>query len=293
MQIIIQALLNGILMGAIYGVIALGLSLIFGVMKIINFAHGAFIMIAMFMAFWLWKLVGLEPNLSIFIIAPALFFIGYLTQKYLISGLFKAETAREPIGVLIFTMGLWIFLDNVILMIFGPDFKTITSNYAKSTISIKGDLILPFPLLYAFVISVLSIGIFYLFLKKTTLGKAIRATGQDREAASSLGIDSYRIYNISFGLGLTVVGIGGGLMCPLYYVYPFVGDIFALRSFVIVVLAGIGSIGGALWGGIIVGIIETVGAQYITATYTEVLIFGIFLLIIFIRPSGLFGIENE
>jgi len=262
-------------------------------MKIINFAHGAFIMIAMFMAFWLWKLVGLEPNLSIFIIAPALFFIGYLTQKYLISGLFKAETAREPIGVLIFTMGLWIFLDNVILMIFGPDFKTITSNYAKSTISIKGDLILPFPLLYAFVISVLSIGIFYLFLKKTTLGKAIRATGQDREAASSLGIDSYRIYNISFGLGLTVVGIGGGLMCPLYYVYPFVGDIFALRSFVIVVLAGIGSIGGALWGGIIVGIIETVGAQYITATYTEVLIFGIFLLIIFIRPSGLFGIENE
>jgi branched-chain amino acid transport system permease protein len=135
--------------------------------------------------------------------------------------------------------------------------------------------------------------IFLLYLKKANVGRAIRATGQDREAASVIGVNSYQIYNISFGLGMAVLGAAGALLVPLYNVYPAVGDVFGLRSFVIVVLGGMGSVWGAFWGGIIIGLIESVGAQIVPATFTEAIIFIIFVLVLYFRPSGLFGLESE
>ncbi len=287
-----QALLGGISTGAVYGLIALGLSLQFGVMKIINFAHGSFLMIAMYVTYFVCTSMGLHPIAAAPLAAAGLFFVGWACQRWLIEGIYTKESAREPIGVLIFTTGLWIFLDYFALAVVGPDSRTIDHPWVNEVI-VVGDLIFTYPQLAGLVTAALVTAGLVIFMRRTALGRAIRATGQDREAASVLGIDSKRIYQLSFAIGLGVLGIAGALLLPMYPVNPFVGDIFGLRAFVIVVLGGIGSIAGAFWGGIIVGILESVGSQLIPVTYAEALIFLLFLGVMYFRPSGLFGVENE
>lgn len=292
MSILIQSILNGICSGSIYSIIALSLSLLFGVMKIINFAHGSFLMIAMFLSLWTCRYLGLHPLFALLIVPPIMFAVGYLTQRFLIKSIYEKETAREPIGVLIFTTGLWIFLDNLFLFFAGPDAQVIKHDYVNQTL-IWGNLIFNYTQILGLFFSVLVGFILILFLKKAKVGRAIRATGQDREAASVIGVNSYRIYDISFGIGMAVLGAAGALLVPLYSVYPSVGDVFGLRSFVIVVLGGMGSIWGAFGGGLIIGLIESVGAQFLPATFTEAVIFLIFLIILYFKPSGLFGLESE
>lgn len=289
---LIQALLSGIASGALYGLIALGLSLQFGVMKIINFAHGSFLMAAMFVAFWLSTSAGLHPLATLPVAGVVLFAAGWLVQRQLIDGIYQKEIAREPIGVLIFTTGLWIFMNNAFLIVVGPDNRTVSHPWNDGLL-IVGDYILTWPQIAGFVFSTLLTIALVLFLRYTRIGRAIRATGQDREAAGVLGIDSASIYQISFAIGLGVLGVAGALLLPLYPVNPFVGDLFGLRAFVIVVLGGIGSIGGAFWGGVLVGVLESVGGQLIPITYAEALIFLLFLGVLYFRPSGLFGVENE
>ena len=290
--ILLQALLNGIASGAVYGLIALGLSLQFGVMKIINFAHGSFLMMAMYGAVWASRYMGLHPLAVIPVVAGALFMIGYYTQLLLIEPIYRKEATREPIGVLIFTTGLWIFLDNLFLVLAGPDYQVVAGDWPNQ-ILILGDYIFSYPQIAGFVVATVTTILVMQFLARTRIGRTIRATGQDREAASVLGIDSTRVYQISFALGLAVLGIAGCLLLPLYPVNPFVGDIFGLRAFVIVVLGGMGSIGGAFWGGIIVGVLESVGAQFVPVSFAEALIFIIFLAVLYFRPAGLFGLERE
>lgn len=289
---LIQALLSGIASGALYGLIALGLSLQFGVMKIINFAHGAFLMVAMYVSYTLSVSAGLHPLLTLPVTAVVLFGIGYLTQRYLIDAIYQKEIAREPIGVLIFTTGLWIFMNNAMLMIAGPDNRTVASSWNDGLL-IFSDYILTYPQVASTVVSAVATVLLVAFLRWTRLGRAIRATGQDREAAGILGINSARIFQISFAIGLLILGLAGALLLSLYPVNPFVGDIFGMRAFVIVVLGGIGSIGGAFWGGVLVGVLESVGSQFMPVTYAEALIFGLFLAVLYFRPSGLFGVENE
>nr|WP_255676060.1 branched-chain amino acid ABC transporter permease [Pusillimonas sp. MFBS29] len=285
-------MISGVASGALYGLIALGLSLQFGVMKIINFAHGSFLMLAMFVSLWLSKYYGFHPLLTIPVAAVALFIIGYFTQRYLIDPIYQKEMAREPIGVLIFTTGLWIMLDNLMLIAVGPENKSVSSAWNDGLLFFS-DYILTYPQIAAFVFSCIATAALVAFLRYTRTGRAIRATGQDREAASVLGINSFSIYQISFAIGLAVVGIAGALLLPLYPVNPFVGDIFGLRAFVIVVLGGIGSVGATFFAGILVGVIESVGGQLIPVTYTEALIFALFLAVLYFRPSGLFGVEKE
>jgi branched-chain amino acid transport system permease protein len=292
MSILIQSFLNGICSGSIYGLIALSLSLLFGVMKIINFAHGAFLMMAMYFTLWICRYLGLHPLLTLLIVPPSMFAVGYLTQRFLIKSIYEKETDREPIGVLIFTTGLWIFLDSLFLLFAGPDAQVIKHGYVNQTL-VLGDFIFSYTQIFGLLFSVLVGFAFFLFLKKTKTGRAIRATGQDREAASVIGVNSYRIYDISFGIGMAILGAAGALLLPLYSVYPFVGDVFGMRAFVIVVLGGMGSLSGAFWGGLIIGLIESVGAQFLPATFTEALILIIFLIILYFKPSGLFGLESE
>lgn len=291
-SIILQALLNGVASGAVYGLIALGLSLQFGVMKIINFAHGSFLMIAMYAAFAATRYLGLHPLAVIPVVAAALFVLGYYVQLVLIEPIYRKEATREPMGVLIFTTGLWIFLDNLFLMIAGPNYQVVPGDW-PNRILILGDYIFSYPQIAGFVIATLTTLVVMLLLARTRTGRRIRATGQDREAAAVLGIDSARIYQLSFAIGLAVLGIAGSLLLPLYPVNPFVGDIFGLRAFVIVVLGGMGSIGGAYWGGLIVGILESVGAQLLPVSFAEALIFIVFLAVLYSRPAGLFGLERE
>lgn len=289
---LVQAFLNGTASGAIYGLIALGLSLQFGVMKIINFAHGSFLMVAMYVSLWAGRDLGLHPLAVIPLAALVLFAVGFLTQRWLLEDIYRKEATREPMGVLIFTTGLWIFLDNLFLFIAGPDYQVIKAQWSDKTV-VAGHLVLSYPQAAGLLVSCAITAALVLFLRSTRLGRAIRATGQDREAASVLGIDSARIYQVSFAIGLSVLGAAGALLLPMYPVNPFVGEVFGLRAFVVVVLGGIGSIGGAFWGGILVGVLESIGGQFMPATFSEALIFAIFLGVLYFRPSGLFGLERE
>jgi branched-chain amino acid transport system permease protein len=293
MEYFLQAIVNGLLMGSVYGLTALGLTLIFGVMKVINFAHGSFLMIGMFASYWLFALTGLDPYVGLIVVVPFCFAVGYFTQAVLIQPIFKMEKGvREPLGVLLLTSGLWLFLDNVALLLFGADFRAAKTAYSGMNYQF-GSILVSVPRFYAFAGTMAGAIALYVFLKITSIGKAIRATGQDRDVAGLMGVNIYRIYNIAFGIGIAITGLVGGLLTPFFYVHPTVGFAFDIRAFVIVVLGGLGSIPGALIGGLIIGLIESVGAQFMTATGTAAIIYIIFLLVLFFKPEGLLGLKEE
>jgi branched-chain amino acid transport system permease protein len=287
------AVVNGIVLGGLYGAIAVGLSLIFGVMRVINFAHGSFLMIGLFIPFWLWHLFRINPYVSMLVTAPALFGLGYLIQATLIAPLYRRERAMvlEPLSVLMLTAGAGLILDNVAFMAFGPDFRGITMDFASKALWLGDILNINYTRLIAFLASIALTVALSLFLARTDLGRAIRSTAQNRDAASLCGINVMRIYNVTFGLGCAVLGIVGCLMIPFYLVSPSIGLAFGVRSFITVVLGGIGSIPGCILGGLILGVVESVAAQFVTATSASIFSFVIFILVLFFRPTGLMGMK--
>ncbi len=294
MLYVLEDLINGILMGSIYGLTALGLTIIFGVLKVINFAHGSMLMVGMYVAYWAVALTGFHPYLALIIVIPVMYLFGYAMQSVIIKPIFKAEKqVREPITVIIVTTGVWYILDNLSLLIFGPQYRTLMNNPLKGKMHELWGMMISVPKLWGFAAAILTAAAIYVFLQKTRLGRAIRATSLDREAASLMGINQYRIYNVAFGIGTATAGIAGVALVPFYNVFPSVGVLFDIKGFIIVVLGGLGSIGGAILGGIIVGIIESVGPQIMTATWTEAIVYALFLLVLFVKPSGLFGVKYD
>lgn len=294
MLFIIEDTINGILMGSIYGLAALGLTIIFGVLKVINFAHGSMLMVGMYTAYWAVILTGLHPYLTLLIVAPVMFVFGYLLQDVLIKPIFKAEKdVREPITVIIVTTGVWYILDNLSLLVFGPQYRNIQDNPLRGKMIEVGDMLISVPKLWGFCAAVATALLIYLFLQKTRMGRAVRATSLDRDAASLQGINQYKMYNISVGIGTAVAGVAGVALVPFYNVFPSVGVLFDIKCFIIVVLGGLGSIWGALLGGMIVGVIESVGPQFMAATWTEAVVYALFLLFLFFKPSGLFGVKYD
>ncbi|MDA3902057.1 MAG: branched-chain amino acid ABC transporter permease [Desulfuromusa sp.] len=290
---IIEALINGVLMGSIYGLTAVGLTLIFGVMKVINFAHGSILMVGMFSAYWFVKLTGLNPYLAIPVVVPFLFYFGYFMQSWIIRPIFEAEKdVREPITVIIVTTGIWYVLDNLSLLFFGAEYRVVKTSVTGKIFEFY-DMYFLLPKIIGAGITILCAIYLYWFLKHSKMGKAIRATSLDREAASLMGIKQSKIYNIAFGMGCACCGMAACVLIPFYYVYPTVGVPFDIKAFIIVVLGGLGSIPGAIIGGIIVGIIENVGAQFMASTWTELLLYGVFLFVLLVKPSGLFGMKQD
>ncbi len=290
----IEDTINGILMGSIYGLTALGLTIIFGVLKVINFAHGSLLMVGMYVAYWAVTLSGMHPYLALVIVIPAMFLFGYLLQDIVIKPIFKAEKdVREPVTVIIVTTGIWYILDNLALLIFGPQYRSIQDNPLRGKMFEVGEMLISAPKFWGFVIAIATAATVYYFFQYTRLGRAIRATSLDRDAASLAGINQYKIYNIAFGIGTAVSGIAAITLIPFYNTFPTVGVSFDIKGFIIVVLGGLGSIGGAIVGGIIIGLIESVGPQFMTATWTEAIVYGLFLLVLFVKPSGLFGEKND
>lgn len=289
----VESLLNGILMGSIYGLTAVGLTLIFGVMKVINFAHGSILMVGMFAAYWFVEMTGWNPYLAMIVVVPLLYFFGYYLQQYVIKPIFEAEKdVREPITVIIVTTGLWYVLDNLALMIFGAEYRVAKTSVTGKVVEIY-DMYFLLPKLIGAGITVVLAIYLYWFLKHSRMGKAIRATSLDREAATLMGIKQSKVYNIAFGLGCACCGVAACVLVPFYYVYPTVGVPFDIKAFIIVVLGGLGSIPGAIIGGVIVGVIENLGAQFMPATWTELLIYAFFLFVLFVRPAGLFGLKQD
>jgi len=294
MLYIIEDTINGILMGSIYGLTAMGLTIIFGVLKVINFAHGSMLMVGMYVTYWAVTLTGINPYLAIVIVAPVMFLFGYYLQDIVIKPIFIAEkNVREPITVIIVTTGIWYILDNLTLLVFGPQYRSLADNPLRGQMLEFADMFISVPKLYGFITAIITAGAIYWFFQKTTIGRAIRATSMDREAASLQGINQYKIYNMAFGIGSATAGIAAVTLVPFNNVFPTVGVLFDIKGFIIVVLGGLGSIGGALVGGIIVGLIESVGPQFMTATWTEAIVYGLFLVVLFVKPSGLFGQKHD
>jgi branched-chain amino acid transport system permease protein len=285
MVVFLQSLVSGILIGGIYGLIGIGMTLIMGVMGIINLAHGQLMMVAMYVTFVLHAFFKVDPYLSLLVAMPALFLLGVVIQKLLLNPLMKVE-AILPENQVLMTVGIGMVLTEIARFLFTSDYKSVTTSYS-STAFFLGGISFSFPMLVAFLIAVaLTLALFW-FLLKTDLGRSIRATAQDKEAATLMGVNSGRITIITFGLGSALVAAAGTVLLPIFYLFPDIGGPFTLKAFVITILGGMGSTVGAILGGITLGIAESLGATYIGMDYREMVGFVIFLLVLIFLPGGL------
>jgi branched-chain amino acid transport system permease protein len=283
---VLQAAVSGLLIGGVYALISMGLALIFGVVNVVNFAHGEFLMVGMYLTYWAFMLWNVDPHLSILSCTVVLFFLGYITQKLLIERTFNKPFEGE-IQIFV-TIGFSLVLVHGIQMLWQADYRGIELSYSGMAINVGG-LSLNFLKIVSFIVTLAVAFFLYLFLTKTDSGRAMRAITENREAATLLGIDVPKHYCLAFGIGAGLTGIAGALLTPIFYIHPGVGLIFVLKAFVITVLGGMGSVSGAFVAALIIGVVETVGGVFIGGAYTQALIFLIFILTMLFKPTGLFG----
>ena len=263
---------------------SIGLTLILGVMGIINFAHGELVMLAMYIGYWLFTLLGIDPLVSFSFCMILLFVIGVGIEKSLIMPIkYSPETSS-----LLVTLGLSMFLQNMALFLWKPDFRSVVTGYSTKVVTV-GSLYIRFSQVVAFIIALSLTGVLYIFLRKTYTGKAIRATVQDRETAMLMGINTKHIDLLAFGIGAACVGGAGAIITPIYFVFPTIGAIFVLTCFVVVVVGGMGSVVGAFFGGLIIGIAESAGVMLLGTQCKSIIPFIIFIIILLFKPLGLFG----
>lgn len=284
MEAIIQAVMSGLLLGGVYALIATGLNIIFGVVKITNFAHGELVMIAMYMTWFLWTSWSVNPYVSLFIVTPLMFLSGVVLQKIILEPM-QDSSANMKIFV---TLGLSVFLQNLMLFLYGGQFRTVTVGWADHTITIGG-ITATYGRLLAFAVAVLLvIGIFYI-MNRTMVGRVLAAVSEDRDTARMIGIPVRRFYLLAMGLGAAMTGIAGVLIIPFQAAYPMVGAHYTLMAFVVVVIGGLGNMTGALLGGLTLGIIETLTGTFIDPALQQVAVFVVFIIVLIVRPAGIFG----
>lgn len=283
-DIILAALANGLMTGAVYALIALGLTLVYGVLHIINFAHGATLTAAMFAVFVMHSVFKLDPYIAVFLLTPLFFALGYAIQRFVIN----PASHGDDSNILLVTLGLSIIIENGLLAGFRSDTRSIDVPYGFSVVEVAG-LFLSTPKLIAFVASFAVAGLLGLMLASTDTGKAIRAVAKEKTGAALAGIDVNHIYAVTFGLGAACLAIAACLLMPTYLVNPRSGNAFVLVAFTIVVLGGMGSIAGALAGGLIIGVVESMSGLFMGESLGQIGIFLIFILVLLFRPTGLFG----
>lgn len=281
---ILQTCLSGLFMGSVYALIAIGFTLVFGVTNIVNFAHGHLVMGAMFVTYLLFKTANVDPYMSLIVVLPLFFALGALLYAVVIQRIVEAPHSAH----MMVTLGLLIFFENVANFFFGSDLRGITTTYTTSSF-IVGDISIPIARLGAAAVSLAAVVLLALFLHRTSLGKAIRASANNREGAALVGIDVGRVYLIAFSLGTAAAALAGAVIMPFSLVSPFVGGEFILKAFVIAVLGGLGSVAGALVGGLLIGFVEALSSLYISASLGNAIVFAILIAVLLYRPWGIFG----
>jgi branched-chain amino acid transport system permease protein len=284
LSILFASVLNGITTGAVYALIALGLTLIYGVLHIINFAHGASLMVALYGVYFLKEQLGIDPYLALPIMVPAMFAFGYGLQRGVIN---RASHGKDE-NILLVTLGVSIVLENLALLFFKSDTRNIETAYTLTTVSI-GPAMISLPKLVSFVGALVVSAVLLAVMRYTDLGRAIRAVAKEKHGARLMGIDVDHVYAMCFGIGLACLGAAACFLLPAYYVNPLVGSGFVLVAFTIVVLGGMGSFVGALVGGLLIGVVESIGGLYLGESLGQVGIFAIFIAVLLFRPQGLFG----
>jgi branched-chain amino acid transport system permease protein len=284
LSILLPAIVNGLLTGAVYALIALGLTLVYGVLHIINFAHGSLLTAALFAAFFLHQLLGMDPYFAVFILTPGFFALGYGLQRCVIGPASHGDDGN----VLLVTLGLAVIIENALLSAFRADTRTIDVAYGFAVVPIAG-MFLSVPRLVGFAGAIVVALLLWLLLTLTDTGKAIRAVAKEKLGAQLCGINVGHIYAVTFGLGTGCVAIAACLLIPTYYVNPHVGNAFVLIAFTTVVLGGMGSIPGALIGGLFVGVVESLCGLYLGESLGQIGVFLMFILVLLFRPSGLWG----
>jgi len=284
LDILPQLLVSGLLIGGVYGLASIGLTLIFGVLRIVNFAQGEFIMLAMFGAFWLHALWGIDPYLSIFIVTPVVFVLGLVTEKIVVNPILHAPHAMQIFA----TFGLSVVLQNVALTLWGPDYRSVQTSYSSESF-IVGNVAISATSLYAFIVAFLMAGGLIAFLHFSRDGKALRAMVQNRYAAALMGVNTERLNRVAFGVGVACAAVAGCILTPMYYTFPTAGVDLIITAFVVVVLGGLGSIAGAMVGGLIIGVTQTFTGFFISVELKDVMALILFILILLVRPQGLFG----
>ena len=282
--VVAQAMVNGLLIGGIYALVSIGVTLIFGVVKIVNFAQGEFVMIGMYISYWLASLLGMDPVVSLAVSMPALFVIGVVLQRFLI----RRVLGLGDMPQIFLTFAVSLLLLNVALLLFTADYRTVQTAYTQSAWRI-GPLYIGVARLMAFVLAMLLSAALEVFLRATDLGKAMRAAAQNREVAMLMGVNPDHVYSVAVGLSLALAGAAGSLLVPFYPVYPGVGQVFVLMAFVAVVLGTLGNVRGALIAGLMMGMAESLGIQFIGADSGLIVVFAMLLLTLAVRPGGLYG----
>ncbi len=284
MDTIVQLLVSGVMLGGIYALMSIGLTLIFGVLKVVNFAHGEFLMLAMYLAWAVATLAGVSAYTAIIVVIPVLFAFGALIYLLIV----RPAVDKPHLIVVFATMGLSIAMQNLALVLMTADLRDVPPLFGGAPITI-GPFYLRTELAVGFFISVTITLALMIFIKRSYLGKAIRATVQDRDTAMLMGINVPRVFLVTFASGSALVGLAGCIMLPLYSTFPTVGLNFVLIAYVIVVLGGMGSMEGAFLGGICIGIVQSLSGYYIAPAYGQLFYFLVFLLVMIFRPDGLLG----
>ena len=282
--ILFPSVLNGLTTGAVYALVALGLTLIYGVLHIINFAHGASLMVALYAAYLLKARLGIDPYLALPVVVALMFALGYALQRAVIN---RASHGKDE-NILLVTLGVSIVLENLALLFFKSDTRTIDTAYTLTTVPI-GPAMIALPKIVAFFGALATSALLLWIVSRTDLGRAIRAVAKEKQGARLMGIDVDHVYAMSFGIGLACLGAAACFLLPAYYVNPQVGSGFVLVAFTIVVLGGMGSFAGALVGGLLIGVVESLCGLILGESLGQIGIFAIFIAVLLFRPQGLFG----
>ena len=283
-QTVLGSAISGVFLGSIYALVALGLTLIYGVLHIINFAHGALLMLAMYAVYFMWSILGVDPYLAMLVVVPGGFLFGYALQRFVIG---KASHGKDEI-ILLITLGVSIVIENAALFFFSATGRSVLVPYDLDGIDL-GVTYAVWPEIAALVGSLVITLVLWLFMTRTDTGKAIRAVAKERQGAQLMGINVDHIFAVTFGIGIAIVAVAASLLVPTYAVHPQTGNMFVLIAFTVVVLGGIGSFVGALVGGFLIGITEQLGRLYMGESLGVITVSVIFILVLLFRPTGLFG----